>query len=113
MSDAPADSRARLIEVAKKLFAAHGYQGVSVRDIATEAELNISMVSCYFGGKDGLLEVLGQIKTKSKPYGHLVCTLSQTRCQATLAPPATAAKLSAPTSSFPPNRLALVAGRLP
>lgn len=56
LSDAPADSRARLIEVAKRLFAAHGYEGVSVRDIATEAELNISMVSYYFGGKDGLLE---------------------------------------------------------
>ena len=61
----------------------------------------------------GLGKALGKIKTKSEPYGHLVCTLSQSRCQSTLAPPATAAKISAPTSSFPPNRLALVAARLP
>ena len=56
LSDTSADSRERLIEVSKKLFAAHGYEGVSVRDIATEAGLNISLVSYYFGGKDGLLE---------------------------------------------------------
>jgi len=56
MSDDSADSRTRLIEVAKRLFATHGYEGVSVRDIAAEAGLNLSMVSYYFGGKDGLLE---------------------------------------------------------
>ncbi len=56
MSDDSADSRTRLIEVATRLFATHGYEGVSVRDIAAEAGLNLSMVSYYFGGKDGLLE---------------------------------------------------------
>lgn len=47
-------AREWLLEVAAKLFAEKGLEGTSVRDIAKVAGLNLSLVSYYFGGKDGL-----------------------------------------------------------
>lgn len=44
--------------VAEKLFAANGYNGTSVRDIAAKAKVNVSMISYYFGSKENLLEEL-------------------------------------------------------
>ncbi len=43
---------------AEKLFAANGYNGTSVRDIATKAKVNVSMISYYFGSKENLMETL-------------------------------------------------------
>lgn len=48
-------SRAReIVDVATRLFARHGYDGVSVRDICSELSVNFSIISYYFGGKAGL-----------------------------------------------------------
>lgn len=47
-------SRDRLIKAAIKLFARKGFNGVSVKEIAEEAEVNVALVSYYFGGKEGL-----------------------------------------------------------
>lgn len=47
-----------IIMVAEKLFAANGYNGTSVRDIAAKAKVNVSMISYYFGSKENLLEEL-------------------------------------------------------
>lgn len=44
----------KLVTAGKKLFAAKGYPGTSVRDIAKAAGVNVSMVSYYFGGKEQL-----------------------------------------------------------
>lgn len=41
---------------ATQLFATHGFNGVSVRAIATEANVNLSLISQYFGGKESLYE---------------------------------------------------------
>jgi AcrR family transcriptional regulator len=47
--------RAReILDVATRLFARHGYEGVSVRDICSELSVNFSIISYYFGGKAGL-----------------------------------------------------------
>lgn len=48
------DSRNKLIEVATRLFAERGLHGVSIRELSQEAETSISMISYYFGGKEGL-----------------------------------------------------------
>jgi TetR/AcrR family transcriptional regulator len=48
------DCRANLIAAAIPLFAAKGLNGVSVRELATAAGVNLSMISYYFGGKEGL-----------------------------------------------------------
>jgi AcrR family transcriptional regulator len=48
------DARARLIDAAIKLFADKGYEGTSVRDLATAAGVNVAAVSYHFGSKDEL-----------------------------------------------------------
>lgn len=48
------DSRTRLIKVATPLFAEKGFKGVNLREIAGVAGINVSMISYYFGGKEGL-----------------------------------------------------------
>lgn len=48
------DCRDNLISAAMPLFAAKGLNGVSVRELASAAGVNLSMISYYFGGKEGL-----------------------------------------------------------
>ncbi len=48
------DCRTTLIAAATPLFAERGFNGVSVREIAGVACVNVSMISYYFGGKEGL-----------------------------------------------------------
>lgn len=47
-------AKAKLIAEAGKLFAEFGFEGVSTREIAKAAEVNISLISYYFEGKEGL-----------------------------------------------------------
>ena len=47
-----------IMMAAEKLFAANGYNGTSVRDIAAKAKVNVSMISYYFGSKENLMEEL-------------------------------------------------------
>lgn len=49
-----ADSRELLLEAAKRVFAAKGYEGATVKDLADEAGVNVSLVSYHFGGKENL-----------------------------------------------------------
>lgn len=51
------DSRQALIAAAKKIFALKGFDAATVKDIADEAKLNVSLVSYYFGGKEALYRV--------------------------------------------------------
>lgn len=48
------DARTALLNAAKKVFASKGYDGTTVKDLADEAGLNVSLVSYHFGGKEGL-----------------------------------------------------------
>ena len=48
------DCRENIIAAALPLFAAKGLNGVSVRELARAAGVNLSMISYYFGGKEGL-----------------------------------------------------------
>ena len=48
------DSRFQLLTVATPLFARKGLHGVSVRELARSAGVNLAMISYHFGGKDGL-----------------------------------------------------------
>ena len=52
------DKQIQIIEEAEKLFAEKGFNGTSVRDIAKNAEVNLAMISYYFGSKDKLLEAI-------------------------------------------------------
>lgn len=48
------DTKSQIIEIARKLFAQHGFDGVSVRAICSEVGCNVSAISYYFGSKEEL-----------------------------------------------------------
>ena len=53
----PRDSKKdAILEAGIKLFSEKGFAAVGVRDIAKEANVNISMISYYYGGKSGVLK---------------------------------------------------------
>jgi|SRR5690625_954680 len=45
-----------VVKAATALFFQKGFDGTSVRDIADKADVNVSLISYYFKGKQGLLE---------------------------------------------------------
>ena len=60
-----------IMSVAEKLFAEKGYDGTSVREIAESAQINVAMVSYYFGSKEKLFFHLIQLKS-DESYRSLV-----------------------------------------
>jgi AcrR family transcriptional regulator len=52
------DKQIEILNVAERLFAEEGFDGTSVRDIAKKANINVAMISYYFGSKEKLLEAL-------------------------------------------------------
>jgi AcrR family transcriptional regulator len=52
------DKKEAILVEAEKLFSEQDFDAVSVRDIAKEANVNIAMISYYFGSKEKLFEAL-------------------------------------------------------
>jgi AcrR family transcriptional regulator len=52
------DKHTHILKKAEELFAAKGFDGTSVRDIADAAGVNLAMISYYFGSKEKLMESL-------------------------------------------------------
>jgi len=52
------EAQERLLNAAEELFARKGFDGTSIRDLATEANCNIAAVNYYFGDKKELYEEL-------------------------------------------------------
>lgn len=52
------EKQIEILHVAERLFAEDGFDGTSIRTIAREANVNIAMISYYFGSKEKLLETL-------------------------------------------------------
>lgn len=80
-------TKTALIMAAGELFAEHGIDAVSVRDIARKAGANIGVIHYHFGGKDGLIDAVmafaGEL-WKNDPFGtylaehrHLLITVEQ------------------------------------
>jgi len=61
----------RIFDASVALFARRGYDGVGVREIAREANVNISMISYYYGGKAGILKSIIE-KFHDKYYEAIV-----------------------------------------
>ena len=53
--EAQAATKAAVFNAAERLFALHGFQNVSVRDITADAGVNLASVNYHFGSKDALL----------------------------------------------------------
>jgi len=69
----PHDTRSRLIESAILHFAAKGYDGTGIREIAKGAQANSALVAYHFCGKEGLyLEALKAVfSRKTSPLTGL------------------------------------------
>jgi AcrR family transcriptional regulator len=48
------DTRGAVLEAARARFAEHGYDGTRLRDVAADADVDVALVSYFFGSKDGL-----------------------------------------------------------
>ena len=53
-----ADTKARILNVAERLFAHRGFSATSLRDITSEAGVNIASVNYHFGSKATLLSAV-------------------------------------------------------
>ncbi len=51
--------------VAEQLFATRGFDGTSVRDIAEASDVNVAMISYYFGSKEKLLQAIFLRRTET------------------------------------------------
>ena len=50
------DTRERILDAAERLFMAHGYEGTSMRQITSEAAVNLAAVNYHFGSKEALMQ---------------------------------------------------------
>ncbi len=66
---AKSDFRDKLIATATQLFAERGLHGVSIRELSRAAGVSISMISYYFGGKEGLYSSV--LREQFACFGHI------------------------------------------
>ena len=52
------DTRERILDTAEQLFAEHGFDGTSIRDVTTAAGVNLAAVHYHFGSKEDLLRAV-------------------------------------------------------
>lgn len=53
-----ADRKSRILDEAEKLFAKHGFDGVSMRKVADSAKVDLALASYHFGSKRGLFDAV-------------------------------------------------------
>lgn len=56
------DKQIHILDIAEELIAKKGYEGTSVRDICTKANINVAMISYYFGSKEKMMSYLYQYR---------------------------------------------------
>lgn len=62
-----------ILFAAEKLFAEKGFEGTSTREIAKEANVNVSMIAYYFGSKEKLFEKIFEVRmTESLDFSKVV-----------------------------------------
>lgn len=49
------DAKQRVLEAAEELFAKHGFEAVSIRDITNHCGANVAAINYHFGGRDKLV----------------------------------------------------------
>lgn len=60
-----------ILFAAEELFAEKGFNGTSTREIAKEAQVNVSMISYYFGSKEKLFERIFEFRmNESLSFSH-------------------------------------------
>lgn len=64
MKKAFTDKQIHILDVAEELIAKKGFDGTSVREIASKAGINVAMISYYFGSKEKMLAYLYQYRVQ-------------------------------------------------
>jgi len=59
------DKQIQILESAERLFADKGFDGTSVREIAKDSNVNLAMISYYFGSKEKLMEAIFNYRINS------------------------------------------------
>lgn len=79
-SDSKSDSKLCIIKAAASLFAKLGLDKCSTREIARQSDSNISLISYYFGGKEGLYkEVMSSYALEIKSSAqHIIEDMQKT-----------------------------------
>lgn len=57
MNERP-DTKTRILDAAEKLFGENGFDATSLRDITTEADVNLAAVNYHFQSKESLIEAV-------------------------------------------------------
>jgi AcrR family transcriptional regulator len=52
------DTKTRILDAAEKLFGENGFDATSLRDITTEADVNLAAVNYHFQSKESLIEAV-------------------------------------------------------
>ena len=52
------DTKQKILDTAERLFGEHGYSVTSLRQVITEAEVNLAAVHYHFGSKEDLLDAV-------------------------------------------------------
>src|SRR5260221_3140465 len=52
----PSDTKTRILDAAERLFGLKGFDATSLRDITTEAQVNLAAVNYHFQSKDSLID---------------------------------------------------------
>ncbi|SMP06093.1 TetR/AcrR family transcriptional regulator [Chryseobacterium profundimaris] len=56
------EKQIHILNIAEELIAKKGYEGTSVRDICSKANINVAMISYYFGSKEKMMSYLYQYR---------------------------------------------------
>ena len=52
------DTKSRILDSAEKLFGMNGFEGTSLRDITTAADVNLAAINYHFQSKDSLIDAI-------------------------------------------------------
>jgi AcrR family transcriptional regulator len=58
MNDTQPITTERILDAAERLFADHGFEGTSIRDIVNDAKVNLAAIHYHFRSKEALLEAV-------------------------------------------------------
>ena len=72
------ETRERLLEAGLRLFATHGYESVSTRQLTRAADANIAAIAYHFGGKQELYQsVAERLVAETEPlFGPVLAALT-------------------------------------
>lgn len=63
------DKQKKILDIAEELIAMKGFEATSVREICSKANINVAMISYYFGSKEKMMSYLYQYRVQRSKEG--------------------------------------------